>query len=84
MVGKRTYRYTAYGTQRWAEAADLPHMLELEGNGLSVGLLDGKPSKIAGIKALFNSRLRAKQAWRQFIQAFQKKPPKPLVGSVLN
>ncbi|MHB1426817.1 MAG: hypothetical protein ACYC3I_26975 [Gemmataceae bacterium] len=74
---RRTYRYTAYGTARWADASDIPHLLE--GNGLMVGHIEGKPSKIVGVQALFDSRLSAKAACQKFLMAFQRKPPKFLV-----
>ncbi len=62
MLCKRGYRYTAYGTARWATVADLPHMLY--GNGLIVGHIKGKPGRIEGLKALFNRRLSARTAVR--------------------
>ena len=71
---KKTYRSTAHGTARWASAADIPHMLE--GNGLMVGYLTGRVTKLAGVKALFNARLPARQACRQFLMAFQRKQAK--------
>ena len=58
MLYRRTPRYTAYGTARWADASDIPHMLE--GKGLIVGHIEGKPSKIAAVQALFDSWLSAK------------------------
>lgn len=77
MLCRKTYHYTAYGTARWADATDIPHLLE--GNGLIVGHIEGKPDKIAGTKALFDSRLSAKDACQKFLLAFQRKPPKHLV-----
>jgi type IV secretion system protein VirD4 len=49
-LARKRITYSAYGTARWAEAADIPHMLK--GNGLIVGHIEGKPGKIAGIMAL--------------------------------
>lgn len=74
---KKTYRYTAYGTARWADATDIPHMLE--GKGLILGHIEGKPSKVNGVKALFNSQLTAKEACQKFLLACQRKQPKHLV-----
>jgi type IV secretion system protein VirD4 len=77
LLCKRTYRYTAYGTARWADAADIPHMLE--GNGLILGHIDGKPDKVSGTMALFDRNIPAKAACQKFLLAFQRKPPKHLV-----
>ncbi len=77
MLFRRTYRYTAHGTARWADATDIPHMLE--GNGLILGHIEGKPDKLRGIMALFDSRFSAKDACHRFLIALQRKPPKFLV-----
>src|SRR5579871_1800890 len=77
MLCRRTYRYTAHGTARWADATDIPHMLE--GNGLILGHIEGKPDKLRGIMALFDSRFSAKDACHRFLIALQRKPPKFLV-----
>jgi type IV secretion system protein VirD4 len=77
LLCKRTYRYTAYGTARWADAADIPHMLE--GSGLIVGNIEGKPSIIDGTRALFDSRFSPRQACQKFLMACQRKPPKYVV-----
>ncbi len=77
MLWRRPPRYTAYGTARWADASDIPHLLE--GKGLIVGHIEGKPSKIAGVQALFDSRFSARNACQKFLLAFQRKPPKHLV-----
>lgn len=74
---RQTYRYTAHGTARWADAADIPHLLE--GDGLILGHIDGKPGMIAGVRALFDSRLAAEEACQKFLRACQPKPPKHLV-----
>jgi type IV secretion system protein VirD4 len=77
MLWRKPPRYTAYGTARWADASDIPHLLE--GKGLMVGHIEGKPSKIAAVRALFDSRLSAKAACQKFLMAFQRSPPKFLV-----
>jgi type IV secretion system protein VirD4 len=74
---KRKYSYSAYGTARWAVASDIPSMLD--GNGLIVGHIAGKLGKFDGIKALFDSRLPAKQACLKFLNSCQRKQPKQLV-----
>src|SRR5258708_2819015 len=77
MACKKTYRYTAFGTARWAAPEDIPQLLE--GSGLSVGQIEGKPGKVAGVKALFNSWIADRPACERFLQSFQKNPPKQLV-----
>lgn len=77
MLWRKPPRFTAYGTARWADASDIPHLLE--GKGLIVGHIEGKPSKIAGVQALFDSRFSARNACQKFLLAFQRKPPKHLV-----
>ncbi|QJW98489.1 type IV secretory system conjugative DNA transfer family protein [Frigoriglobus tundricola] len=77
LLCRTSYRYTAFGTARWAAPEDLPHLLE--GHGLIVGHIEGRPGKIAGTKSLFNSRIPARAACQRFLEAFQKKPPKQLV-----
>jgi type IV secretion system protein VirD4 len=77
LLSRKTYRYTAYGTARWADAADIPHMLE--GSGLIVGNIEGKPSKIEATKALFDSRFSARQACQKFLMSCQRKQPKYVV-----
>ncbi len=77
MLFRRTHRYTAYGTARWADASDIPHLLE--GRGLMVGHIEGKPDKVRGTMALFDRGISAKAACQKFLLAFQRKPPKYLV-----
>lgn len=77
MLCKKTYRYTAYGTARWADSSDIPDMLE--GDGLILGHIEGKRDKLRGVMALFDSGLSAAQACQQFLMAFQRKAPKFLV-----
>jgi type IV secretion system protein VirD4 len=77
LLCKRTYRYTAYGTAKWADAADIPHMLE--GSGLIVGNIEGKPSMVDGARALFDSRFSPRQACQKFLITCQRKQPKYVV-----
>lgn len=77
LLCRRTYRYTAYGTARWADNADIPHLLE--GNGLILGHIQGKPDKLRGTLALFDRSIPARAACQKFLMAFQRKPPKFLV-----
>jgi type IV secretion system protein VirD4 len=74
---RKGYRYTAYGTARWSTIEDIPHLLE--GSGLILGYMEGRPSRLSGIKALFNSRLPANRAVRRFLQSLQRKAPVNLV-----
>jgi len=78
LVIRRLYKkgadYSAYGTARWAQATDIPHLLE--GNGLIVGHIAGKPSRIEGLKALFNSRLPDRDACERFLLP-EKRAGKP-------
>jgi type IV secretion system protein VirD4 len=77
MLCQKGYRYSAYGTARWADAADIPHMLE--GDGLIVGHIKGNANKWSSLKALFNSRIAPREACRKFLLAFQRKQPRQLV-----
>lgn len=73
MACRRGYYYSAYGTAAWADSPDLLHMTE--GNGLIIGHHSARIAKIDGIRALFDSRLTARQACQKCIIAFQRKPP---------
>jgi len=77
MPCKKTIHYTTHGSARWADATDIPHLLE--GNGLILGHINGKPSKINGLRALFNSKVSAREACQKFLIACQRKQPKYLV-----
>ena len=77
MLCRKTYRYTAYGTARWADASDIPHLLE--GSGMILGHIEGKPDKVSGTMALFDRDIPAKAACQKFLLSFQRKPPKHLV-----
>src|ERR1700689_4976272 len=70
LLCRKTYRYTAYGTAKWADAADIPHMLE--GHGMILGHIEGKPDKITGTMALFDRDIPAKAACQKFLMAFQR------------
>jgi type IV secretion system protein VirD4 len=77
MLCMKTYSYTAYGTARWAHLEEIPHLLE--GNGLIVGHIQGRFSLASGLKALFDSRIPARQACQKFLISRQRKQPKQLV-----
>lgn len=77
---KKGYQYTAMGTARWSDEQDLRRAGMLGGNGLCVGYVEGSNSKLAGLKALFSSRLPAEEACQQFLAAFPRKLPRHLVG----
>lgn len=74
---RKTTRYSAHGTARWADASDIPHMLE--GEGLILGHITGKPDKLSGIRALFDRSISDKAACQRFLEAFQRKPSPYLV-----
>ena len=57
-----------FGSARWAEASDIPHMLG-GGDGLILGHIEDKPSKLKGFKALFNRRLTAREAVRCYLES---------------
>lgn len=76
-LARKGVAYTAHGTARWCDASEIPHLLE--GNGLILGHIAGKPSKWRGVSGLFNRRLPAKQAVQRLLMACQRKPPKNLV-----
>ncbi len=77
MLCMKTYSYTAYGTARWAQLEEIPHLLE--GSGLIVGHIQGRFSLASGLKALFDSRIPAWQACQKFLISRQRKQPKQLV-----
>jgi type IV secretion system protein VirD4 len=74
---KKGYSYTSFGSARWATIADIPHLLE--GNGLIVGQIAGKPSRIEGLKALFDNKQPANRATRRFLDSCQRKQQKYIV-----
>jgi type IV secretion system protein VirD4 len=76
MAGRKTVQLSAHGTARFADASDIPHMLE--GPGLIIGHIAGKPSKMAGLRALF-SRLPDRWAVQKFLASCQRRPPRHLV-----
>jgi len=77
---RKAYRHTAHGTARWATPDDIPHLLD--GDGLIIGHIDGRVSRLGGVKALFNSRLSARDACRKFLAALYQKEPRQLVRLV--
>jgi type IV secretion system protein VirD4 len=74
---RKVLRHTAHGTARWATPHDIPRLLE--GDGLIVGHIDGRISRLGGIKAIFDSRLTARDACRKFLTALYQKHPRQLV-----
>src|SRR5216683_6788201 len=73
---KKGYQLSAFGTARWSDERDLRSAGMVGGNGLCVGYTEGSNSKVAGVKALFNSRVPATEACQQFFAGFQKKRPR--------
>ncbi len=77
---KKGYQYTAFGTARWSDEQDLQRSgLLLDGNGLIIGRTKGKPSQRIAMASLFNRKLPAEAACKQFLAAFKMKPLPPLV-----
>lgn len=60
VIRRNARSYDAFGTARWAEAKDIPHMLQ--GKGLIVGEISSRPSKIDGVISLFTMRLPSRIA----------------------
>jgi len=77
-LSRRPGRFSAMGTARWANAADVPHLLN--GNGLSIGELETGSGLLAGVWSLFDRRVPAALACQRFLGACQRTPPKPLVN----
>jgi type IV secretion system protein VirD4 len=74
------YRYTAYGSARFANASDLKPMLA--GSGMIIGHVCGKPNRVEALTGLFNKRLPAQDAVPAFLETCRGigyKPPQPLV-----
>jgi type IV secretion system protein VirD4 len=76
-LARKGVAYTSMGTARWADASEIPHLLN--GFGLILGHIAGKPSKWRGVLGLFNWKLSAKHAVQRLLMACQRKPPKHLV-----
>ena len=70
--------YFAHGTAIWAQPAQIPHMLN-GGNGLIVGHIESKPSKLDGTRALFDRGLSAWHAVQRYLESWQPKPTQHLV-----
>lgn len=79
-LSRKAFRHTAHGTARWATPDDIPHLLD--GDGLIIGYMDGRISRLGGVKALFNSRLPPRDACRKFLAALYQKHPRQLVRLV--
>jgi type IV secretion system protein VirD4 len=77
LLCRKGYRYTAYGTARWADIHDVSHMLE--GNGVIIGYIQGRFSKLDGVRALLNRCIEARQACQRLLMTFQRKVRMPLV-----
>lgn len=70
-LAKRGYRYTAFGTARFADVSDLQGMLD--GNGLIIGRIES--SRSLKIWPLFNPRIASVVACDQFLARFRRKCP---------
>lgn len=58
---------TAHGTARWAQLSDLSHMLE--GDGLILGRIDGRTSRMWGLRSLLSPRLPSRSACQRFLSS---------------
>jgi type IV secretion system protein VirD4 len=70
-LAKRGYRYTAFGSARWADASDLEGMLD--GQGLIIGRIGSKPT--LKVWPLFNPRIASAVACDLFLARFRRKRP---------
>ncbi len=70
-------RSDSHGSARWATPRDVPHMLE--GDGLILGHISGRVSKLWALRSLFSRRLAPKEACRRFLAAFWTPSDKMLV-----
>lgn len=67
----------AHGSARWAAPRDVPHMLE--GDGLILGHMSGRVSKLWALRSLFSRHLSSREACRRFLAAFWNSSSKLLV-----
>lgn len=74
---KKTYNLTAHGTARWADVTDIPHLLE--GNGLILGHIDGKPGLLQSIRDVLNPAVPSRIACKNFLMACQYRATRQLV-----
>jgi type IV secretion system protein VirD4 len=70
-------RLYSHGTARWASLEDIEPLLD--GDGLLVGQIGGKFSRVAGVKGLFDFAQPANRAVRRFLEACQRKQRKQFV-----
>ena len=77
-LGRKGRSYYAHGTARWADAADIPHMLG-GGDGLILGHIESKPDKIDGVRALFSRWMPDRQAVKRYLESCQRKATRHLV-----
>lgn len=76
-LGSKVRRSIAHGSARWAELADIEHMLE--GDGLILGRMSGRSSKLRAIKALVDPRLAPRTACERFLEGFRASRANPVV-----
>jgi type IV secretion system protein VirD4 len=74
---KKTYNLSAHGTARWADVTDIPHLLE--GNGLILGYIDGKPGLLQSIRDVLNPAVPSRIACKNFLMACQRKGIRQIV-----
>ncbi len=73
LLWRRGRHSIAYGSARWADPADIPHLFE--GSGLILGHIGGRASKPRAVRALLSLRLPAREACRRFLSAFGRGRP---------
>jgi type IV secretion system protein VirD4 len=74
---RKTYNLTAHGTARWAGVTDIPHLLE--GNGLILGHIEGKPSLLQSVRDVMNPAMPSRIACRNLLMACQRKTTRLMV-----
>jgi type IV secretion system protein VirD4 len=73
LAAKKGYQLSAFGTAKWATAADVKGagMLDSRRNGLILGRIAVQPPKLAAVNGLFNPRVTSADACQNFLAAFR-------------
>ncbi|MBI1314928.1 TraM recognition domain-containing protein [bacterium] len=79
MATRKGYQLTAFGTARWADAADMQRSGMLAGgNGLILGRMQvSRPDFAASLIGLFNPRIASDVACERFVFSMRKLQPAP-------
>jgi type IV secretion system protein VirD4 len=70
VASRKKFVWTAYGTSRWTEWRDVPHLLE--GEGVPLGHMEGKVTRWEATKSLFHRWAKDRPAVQAFIESFQR------------